>query len=111
MIRDPRDSHVPSLPLAASGPGWYTSPVPHRRQARPLHGSPSAARFLPPQPLADRGRGGSILARLGRRSLAVAVVSVAIAVLVPLAFAALGPTAATLPPLGGDVRGAVSSSK
>jgi len=32
-------------------------------------------------------------------------------VLVPLAFAALGPAAAKLPPLGGDVRGAVSSPK
>src|SRR5207247_5429215 len=97
MIRDPRDSHVPGPVLAVRSPGWYTSPVPHRRQARPLHGPPSAARFLPPQPVADRDRGRGILGRLGRRSLAVAVVAVAIAVPVPLAFAALGPSAATLP--------------
>jgi murein DD-endopeptidase MepM/ murein hydrolase activator NlpD len=85
--------------------------VPHRRQARPFRGPQSAARFLPPQPIADRERAGGIIGRLGRRSLAIGVVAAAIAVLVPLAFAALGPSAGSLPPLGGDVRGAVTSPK
>jgi murein DD-endopeptidase MepM/ murein hydrolase activator NlpD len=50
-----------------------------------------------------------MLSRVGRRSLAIAAVAVAIAILVPVTFAALGPAAHSLPPLGADVRGAVSS--
>jgi len=64
---------------------------------------------MPPQPVSERGRGTGILSRLGRRSLAIGAVAVAIAILVPVTFAALGPAAHSLPPLGGDVRGAASS--
>jgi len=64
---------------------------------------------MPPQPVSERGRGTGLLSRLGRRSLAIGGVAVAIAILVPVTFAALGPAAHSLPPLGGDVRGAVSS--
>jgi len=101
--------------VAGAARRWYTSAVPHRRQARPLrgpqarplHDPSSAARFLPPQPLSEGGRSG-VLRRVGRRSLAIGGVVLVALVLIPFAVAALGPTVGSLEPLAGEVRGAIS---
>jgi murein DD-endopeptidase MepM/ murein hydrolase activator NlpD len=85
--------------------------VPHRRHARPVRARPSVTHFLPPQPLADRGRRGGIVGRVGRRGLAVAVAAIGLALLVPVGLAALGPSGAPLQPLGGGVAGAVSAPR
>ena len=74
-----------------------------------MHARPSVTPFLPPQPLADRDRGLGIVARLRGRSRAPWVAGLVLALLIPVAFAALGPTTGPIQPLGGDVRGAVSN--
>ena len=92
---------------------WYTSSVPQRRRARPLHArpfeSPSVTPFLPPQPLSERDRGSGIRARLGGRPLAALIAAVGLAAIVPVVFALLGPSAAPLNPIGGEAHGAVSN--
>ncbi|HLO35944.1 MAG TPA: hypothetical protein VK194_07670, partial [Candidatus Deferrimicrobium sp.] len=62
-----------------------------------MRAQPSAPTFLPPQPLADRDR----RRRFGRRSLAALGVVVGLTLVVPLAFAMLGPAGAPLQPLAG----------
>jgi murein DD-endopeptidase MepM/ murein hydrolase activator NlpD len=61
---------------------------------------------MPPRPLAERGRGSGLVARLGRRGGAALLAGVAVAIAMPVLFAALGPAGTTLQPLGGDVKGA-----
>ena len=80
--------------------------MPQRRHARPLRAQPPVPNFLPPQPLADRDR----RLRLGRKSLTALTVGIGLALVVPLAFAALGPAGGPLQPLAGGVAGAVSGS-
>jgi murein DD-endopeptidase MepM/ murein hydrolase activator NlpD len=80
--------------------------VPRRDHARPLRAQPQPASFLPPQPLADRGR----RLRFGRKSLAALAIGAGLALAVPVTFAALGPAGGALQPLAGGVAGAVSSS-
>jgi murein DD-endopeptidase MepM/ murein hydrolase activator NlpD len=60
---------------------------------------------MPPRPLAERGRASGV-ARLGRRGAAALLAGVAVAIAMPVLFAALGPAGTTLQPLGGDVKGA-----
>jgi murein DD-endopeptidase MepM/ murein hydrolase activator NlpD len=97
--------------LRSAARWWYTSAVPHRRQARPVRAEPSVTRFLPPQPLAERGRTHGIGSRLVRRSVATVVTVVVLALLVPLIVATLGPSGAPFEPLGGGVAGAVTGSR
>jgi len=78
--------------------------VPRRDHARPLHAQPQASNFLPPQPLADRDR----RLRLGRKSLAAIAIGVGLVLVVPLAFAVVGPAIGSHLALGGGVAGAVS---
>ncbi|HEX3427800.1 MAG TPA: M23 family metallopeptidase [Candidatus Limnocylindrales bacterium] len=84
--------------------------MPNRRHARPLRArpsaTPSATLFLPPRPLAERERGTGLVGRIGRRSVAGLVAGLAVAIVVPILFAALGPAGTTLQPLGGEVKGA-----
>ena len=68
--------------------------------------TPEPSTFLPPQPLADRDR----RVRFGRGWLAAVGVVAALTLIVPLAFANLGPAGAPLQPLAGGVAGAVSAS-
>ncbi len=82
--------------------------MPHRRHARPLRAqTPEPSTFLPPQPLADRDR----RTRFGRKSLAALGVVGGLTLVVPLAFANLGPAGAPLKPLAGGVAGAVTGSQ
>jgi murein DD-endopeptidase MepM/ murein hydrolase activator NlpD len=78
--------------------------VPHRHHARPLRAQPQPSDFLPPQPLADRDR----RLRFGRKSLAAIAIGLGLVVVVPLAFAVIGPALGSQLPLGGGVAGAVS---
>jgi murein DD-endopeptidase MepM/ murein hydrolase activator NlpD len=85
--------------------------VPHRRHARPVRREPSASRFLPPRPLADRERGSGNLGRITARAVGPWGVALVLALLVPVVFAALGPAARPIQPLGGEVEGVVSSPR
>jgi len=78
--------------------------VPRRDHARPFRAQPQPSNFLPPQPLADRDR----RLRLGRKSLAAIAIGLGLVLVVPLAFAVVGPTLGSHLPLGGGVAGAVS---
>jgi murein DD-endopeptidase MepM/ murein hydrolase activator NlpD len=81
--------------------------VPDRRHARPLAPrTPEPSTFLPPQPLADRDR----RFRIGRRWFVAGSVVAGVTLVIPLAFARLGPVGAPLKPLAGGVAGAVSGS-
>jgi murein DD-endopeptidase MepM/ murein hydrolase activator NlpD len=110
ITRPPELSPPPRRRLREAARRWYTSAVPHRRHARPIRVrpsvTPSVAAFLPPQPLAERERRFGIAGRLGRRSVAALLASLAVAIIVPVLFAALGPAGTQLQPLGGAVRGA-----
>jgi murein DD-endopeptidase MepM/ murein hydrolase activator NlpD len=68
------------------------------------------APFLPPQPLTERDRGSGVVARLRGRPFAALIGAIGLIALVPVVFALLGPAAAPLKPLGGEVRGAVSNA-
>jgi murein DD-endopeptidase MepM/ murein hydrolase activator NlpD len=101
--------------VAGDARRWYTSAVPHRRRARRFGAHPavsaSAPSFLPPQPLSERGRRRGIAGRVGRRGLAIGALAIALVVLLPVGFAAFGPSVAPLQPLGGGVAGAVSNRR
>jgi murein DD-endopeptidase MepM/ murein hydrolase activator NlpD len=79
--------------------------------ARPNHAHVAVPQFLPPQPLAERDRARKLAARLGRRFVALVASAVLLALLVPVALSALGPSGTSLQPLGGEVAGAVSGPK
>ena len=66
----------------------------------------SAARFMPPQPLSERGRSGRIR-RLWRRTATIGGVALAVGVSVPIIVAAIDPAGGSGQPFAGEVRGAV----